>query len=55
MAVYPAQNSLDNPMMVFSFYDKTSLIAKLKRIEFMSFWNITQIGDEVKIEVREKK
>ena len=55
MAVYPAQNSLDNPMMVFSFYDKTSLIAKLKRIEFMPFWNITQIGDEVKIEVREKE
>ena len=55
MAMFPAQNSLDNPMMVFSFYDKTSLIAKLKRIEFMPFWNITQIGDEVKIEVREKK
>ena len=55
MAMFPAQNSLDNPMMVFSFYDKTSLIAKLKRIEFMPFWNITQIGDEVKIEVREKE
>ena len=55
MAMFPAQNSLDNPMMVFSLYDKTSLIAKLKRIEFMPFWNITQIGDEVKIEVREKE
>ena len=54
-AMFPAQNSLDNPMMVFSFYDKTSFIAKLKRIEFMPFWNITQIGDEVKIEVREKE
>ena len=55
MAMFPAQNSLDNPMMVFSFYDKTSFIAKLKRIEFMSFWNISQIGDEVKIEIREKE
>ncbi len=55
MTTYPSQNTLDNPMMAFSFYDKASLIAKLKRVEFMPFWNITQIGDEVKIEVKSEE
>ena len=50
--VYPDTPILDNPMMVFSFYDKPTLTTKLKRVEFIPFWNITQIGDEVRIEVK---
>ena len=52
MTVYPGQKTLDNPMMAFSFYDKTSLISKLKRVEYVSLWNISQVGEEVVIEVK---
>ena len=52
MTVYPDQPTLDNPMMAFSFYDKRTLITKLKRVEFIPFWNITQIGEEVKIDLK---
>ncbi len=52
MTVYPSKNTLDNPMMVFSFYDRPTLIEKLKRVEFIPFWNITQIGDDLKIEMK---
>lgn len=51
MMAYPDNQTLDNPMMVFSFYDKATLIVKLKRVEFIPFWNITQIGENLKIEV----
>ncbi len=52
MTVYPDNRTLDNPMMVFSFYDKPTLITKLKRVEFIPFWNITQMGDEVTIDLK---
>ena len=52
ITAYPDQQTLDNPMMVFSFYDKYSLITKLKRVEFIPYWNITQIGENLKIEVK---
>lgn len=55
MVAYPEKQTLGNPMMGFSFYDTTTLIAKLKRVEFIPFWNITQIGDEVKIEVKNEE
>lgn len=52
IAVHPEAPTLDNPMMVFSFYDRPTLITKLKRVDFMPFWNITQMGDEVKIDLK---
>ncbi len=52
MTVYPDLPTLDNPMMAFSFYDKLTLITKLKRVEFIPFWNITQIGENLKIELK---
>ena len=55
MTVYPDQKTLDNPMMAFSFYDKASLISKLKRVEYVSLWNISQVGDEVIIEVKSEE
>ena len=55
MTVYPDQKTLDNPMMAFSFYDKTSLISKLKRVEYVSLWNISQVGEEVVIEVKSEE
>ena len=51
IAVSPQDNHINNPMAVFSFYDKSSLIARLKKIEFTPVWNITQMGDDVIIEL----
>jgi len=47
----PENRSIDNPFMIFSFYDKQSLIERLKKIEFTPIWNITQIGDNVTIDL----
>ena len=55
MTAYPDQKTLDNPMMAFSFYDKASLISKLKRVEYVSLWNINQVGEEVVIEVKSEE
>lgn len=52
MAVYPEQRTLDNPMMAFSFYDKASLISKLKRVEYVPLWNMSQVGEEVVIDLK---
>lgn len=52
LATAPQNRTLTNPMMTFSFYDKRSLIDRLKKIEFTSVWNITQIGDDVTIDLR---
>ena len=55
MTVYPDQKTLDNPMMAFSFYDKASLISKLKRVEYVPLWNMSQVGEEVVIEVKSEE
>ena len=47
----PKHHTINHPLMVFCFYDKQSLIERLKKIEFMPFWNITQIGEDVTIEL----
>lgn len=52
MTVYPEQRTLDNPMMAFSFYDKASLISKLKRVEYVPLWNMSQVGEEVVIDLK---
>ena len=52
ITVYPDQRTLDNPMMAFSFYDKASLISKLKRVEYVPLWNISQVGEEVVIDLK---
>lgn len=52
MTVYPEQKTLDNPMMAFSFYDKASLISKLKRVEYVPLWNISQVGEDVVIDLK---
>lgn len=55
LIVYPETKKLDNEMMQFSFLDRESLIQRLKRIEFLPYWNISQIGDNVTIELKDNE
>ena len=52
LTVCPTNQSVNNPFMGFGFYDKMTLISKLKRIDFIKYWDITQLGDEVTIELK---
>ncbi len=38
-------------LLPLSFMDSPTLIGKLKQIELMPYWNLTQIGSDVKIEL----
>ena len=49
--IYPEDQSLSNPLLKFAFQDETSLINKLKSIKFTPYWTLTQLGNDVKIEI----
>ena len=44
--------TLNNPYFFYSFYDNTGLINRLKKIDLIPYWNISQIGNEVTIELK---
>lgn len=52
ITLYPDSNNLSNPMFRFSFLDNQSIINRLKTIEYISVWDITQIGNEVTITLK---
>lgn len=52
LAAYPEKTTLDNPMFRFSFLDNQSIINRLKTIEYIPLWDITQIGNEVTITLK---
>lgn len=52
LCVNPTDRSLNNPYMVFGFCDNTTLISRLKKIDLIQYWDITQIGDEVTIDLK---
>ena len=41
-----------NPYIQFGFMDKETLINRLKKIENIKYWNISQIGDDVTIDLK---
>lgn len=49
LSAYPETNTLANPMFRFSFLDNQSIINRLKTIEYIPLWDITQIANEVTI------
>jgi hypothetical protein len=51
LSVYPETQTEQNPLFQFSFLDNTSLINKLKSIKFTDKWAITQLGNNIKIEL----
>lgn len=52
-AVYPNDRTIENPYIQFGFLDAISLTNRLKRIDFIQFWDITQLGNEVAIDIKD--
>ncbi|MDE5790233.1 MAG: DUF1819 family protein [Muribaculaceae bacterium] len=52
LSAYPETINLNNPMFRFSFLDNQSIINRLKTIEYISLWDITQIANEVAITLK---
>lgn len=52
LSVYPDDTSLNNPLFRFSFLDQQSIINRLKTIEYIPYWDITQIGNDLKISLK---
>ena len=52
LCVFPTNCTISNPYIKFGFCDKMTLISKLKKIEFIQYWDITQLNDEVTIELK---
>ena len=50
--VYPTDRTLGNPYLKFGFFENSTLIEKLKKITFIPYWDITQIGDDVTIDLK---
>ena len=51
LLVCPTDKTLNNPFIQFGFLDHSTLIARLKKIENISYWSITQIGNDITIEL----
>lgn len=44
--------TLHNPYMVFSFSEEQNMITRLKKIENIQYWDVTQIGNELTIDLK---
>ena len=52
ITVYPDEPTLNNPMFKYSFLDNNSIINRLKSIDNISNWDITQIGNDITITLK---
>ena len=50
--VYPENKTLSNPYMIFAFSEEQSIINRLKKIENIEYWEITQIGNNITIDLK---
>ena len=50
--VCPDEKTLKNPFIQFAFPDEMILINRLKKIDFIPYWDITQMGNEVTIDLK---
>lgn len=50
--IYPNDQSLQNPLLQYAFLDESTLINRLKSIKFTPYWTLTQLGNEIKIEIQ---
>ena len=44
--------TLHNPYIIFSFSEEQNLISRLKKIENIQYWDVTQIGKEITIDLK---
>jgi hypothetical protein len=49
---YPETPNLENPMFRFSFLETNTIINRLKTIEYIQFWDISQIGNQITISLK---
>jgi len=52
-AVCPEDRTLLNPFIKFGFCDNDSLITRLKKVDNISYWDITQIGTDITIDIKD--
>ena len=50
--VCPEDRTLHNPFIIFGFHEEQSLINRLKKIENIPNWDISQIGNEIIIDLK---
>ena len=50
--VVPGDTTLHNPYMIFAFNEEQSIIARLKKIENIQYWDIAQVGSEISIDIK---
>lgn len=53
LSIEPNNRTLKNPYLYFGFYDNDSLINRLKKIELIPYWNISQLGYDIIIEIKD--
>ena len=44
--------TLHNPYMIFSFSEEPNIVSRLKKIENIQYWDISQIGNEITIDLK---
>lgn len=44
--------TLHNPYMLFSFSEEPNIVSRLKKIENIQYWDISQIGNEITIDLK---
>ena len=44
--------TLHNPYMIFSFSEEPIIVSRLKKIENIQYWDISQIGNEITIDLK---
>lgn len=47
----PENRTLENPFVIFGFMDKRSIIERLKKVEYLTLWQISQMGEDVTIDL----
>lgn len=50
--VCPENRTISNEFIKFGFFDTMTLISRLKKIDFMQYWDIAQIGEEITIDLK---
>ena len=48
----PGDKTLHNPFMIFAFNEEQSIINRLKKIENIQYWDISQVGTEITIDLK---
>lgn len=51
IATCPENRTLENPFVIFGFMDKRNIIERLKKVEYLPLWQISQMGEDITIDL----